>query len=718
VPGIFTKDFKDIKTEGNVAFTGYVKGIFNETSMPGFGTDLKVTNAMFKYPDLPQAATNINIDMNVANKDGIVNNTNILIRKMHLDLGKNPVDAKVLIQGLEPMKIDGNVKASIDLAEITKVFPVADMTLRGLLKLDAVAKGTYSKTQMPVVNARLNLGNGYIKSKKFPAPIQNLNVNSTIVNTTGNTNDTKINVERFNMLLDGEPLEGRVYVQNIDKPVFDANIKGILDLTKITKIFPLEGMTLAGRINANVATKGKMTDIDAGKYENITSSGTMQVSNLTYQSKDLPQGMKISSANTVFNNEKIEVRNLQGSLGKSDVQMNGSVSNYMGYLFGKNQPLRGNFTLASNKFDVNEWMVDDVSGEPVPDEGVIPVPENLDVVLNTSAGQVLYDNLTLNNLRGTITLRDEIAKLDRVAFNTLGGAFVTTGSYNTQNLQHPAFTFGLDIQNLDFKAAYQAFNTIKVLAPIAQFLDGKFSTNFNFNGELGADMLPVYSTLTGRGLIEVVKAVVNNNRIVDRISEVTNFQELKNFTIENKAFSAEIMGGSLVVKPFDFTVGNIKTTIGGTNSIDGKLTYGVALDVPTGKVGNALNAKLTSLTGVQNIKGTERVTMNLKVGGTVTNPQVALSTASAKTQAKEMVQSVVQNKVDVAKDRLEAEKKKAEDSVRAELTRRREAAEVKARAEVTKQTQQAEQKLKQQASEKLNSIFNKRKSATADSTKK
>jgi hypothetical protein len=420
----------------------------------------------------------------------------------------------------------------------------------------------------------------------------------------------------------------------------------------------------------------------------------------------------------VFNNEKIEVRNLQGSLGKSDVQMNGSVSNYMGYLFGKNQPLRGNFTLASNKFDVNEWMVDDVSGEPVPDEGVIPVPENLDVVLNTSAGQVLYDNLTLNNLRGTITLRDEIAKLDRVAFNTLGGTFVTTGSYNTQNLQHPAFTFGLDIQNLDFKAAYQAFNTIKVLAPIAQFLDGEFSTNFNFNGELGADMLPVYSTLTGRGLIEVVKAVVNNNRIVDRISEVTNFQELKNFTIENKAFSAEIMGGSLVVKPFDFTVGNIKTTIGGTNSIDGKLTYGVALDVPTGKVGNALNAKLTSLTGVQNIKGTERVTMNLKVGGTVTNPQVALSTASAKTQAKEMVQSVVQNKVDVAKDRLEAEKKKAEDSVRAELTRRREAAEVKARAEVTKQTQQAEQKLKQQASEKLNSIFNKRKSATADSTKK
>lgn len=725
VPGIFTAKFKDIQTEGQVAFTGYIKGKYNEVSLPGFGTDLKVTNARFKYPDLPQAATNINIDLNVENKDGNINNTNILVRKLHLDLGKNPVDARVLVQGLEPMKLDGNVKANINLAEITKVFPVADMTLRGLLNVDAVAKGTYSKTQMPVVSAKMNLTNGYIKSKQFPAPIQNLNMISTITNTTGNTDDTRILIERFNMLLDGEPLEGRVFVQNIDKPVFDANIKGILDLTKITKIFPLKDMTVSGRINANVAAKGKMTDIEAGNYASVTSSGTMQVSNLTYKSKDLPQSMKITTANAVFNNDKIAIHNLKGFMGRSDIRMDGSVSNYMGYLFSKNQPLRGNFTLASNRFDVNEWMVDEMNGEPVPPEaagGVIPVPENLDIVLRTTAGQVLYDKLNLHNLKGTITLRDQVASLDRVAFNSLGGSFVTTGTYNTKNLQHPAFTFGLDIKNLDFKTAYNNFNTIKALAPIAQFLDGQFSTNFNLSGELSPDMLPVYSTLTGKGLIEVIKAVVNNNKIVDRISEVTNFKELKTFAIENKGFSAEIVGGNLVVKPFDFTVGNIKTTVGGTNSLGGKLTYVVALDVPTGKVGNALNTKLTSLTGVKDIKGTERITMNLNVGGTYIDPKVSLSAASTKAQAKDVVTSIVQNKVEVARQRLDQEKQKARDSVKAEVDRRRVEAETKAREEITKRSQQAEQKLKQQAGEKLNNLFNKRKlpqtSSPADTTRK
>ncbi|MGV3638980.1 MAG: AsmA family protein, partial [Adhaeribacter sp.] len=298
VPGMFTEKFSQIDTEGKMAFKGYLKGRFNDTSMPGFGTELQVSQGRFKYPDLPQAATNINIDLKVDNPSGLVNLTKVDVKKFHLDLGKNPIDGRLSINGLEPMQLDGNVKARVDLTEMTKVFPIEGMTLRGLLNLDALAKGTYSKTQMPVVTAKLNLANGFVKSKDFPAPIQNLNLVSTITNTTGNTDDTYIQVDQFKMLLDGEPLEGRVAIQNLDKPAFDAKIKGIIDLTKITKIFPLEDMTLSGRIKADIATKGKMTDIDAGKYANITSSGTMQVNNLHFVSKDLPQGMKVSSAQT------------------------------------------------------------------------------------------------------------------------------------------------------------------------------------------------------------------------------------------------------------------------------------------------------------------------------------------------------------------------------------------------------------------------------------
>jgi hypothetical protein len=707
VPGMYTEQFKDIKTEGKLSFDGYFKGRMIDTLMPGFGTELKIINGYFKYPDLPQAAQNINVDMRIDNKDGNPNNTTIDVRQLHLDLGKNPVDAKMLVEGLEPMKLDGNVKASIDLTEMTKVFPIEGMTLRGLLKVDADAKGVYSKTSMPVIDADMRLTNGYVKSKDFPAPIENLNMVTNILNKTGNTDDTRINIENFNMTLDGEPLSGRALIAGIDKPSFDFDIKGILDLTKLTKIFPQEGMTVSGRINANVAAKGKLSDIEAEKYNNVSANGTMGITNLNFVSTDLPQGIKISKADAVFNNERIELKNMSGYLGKSDIQANGSISNYLGYALADNQSLRGNFNLSSNTFDVNEWMVEE-TGEPVASteaEGVVEIPANLDIALNVNAKKVLYDNLTLNNITGKVLVKDKIAKLDKVTFNTLGATFATNGSYNTQDLTKPLFDMALDIQNLNFKQAFSAFNTIKALAPIAGLLDGTFNTKFNFAGEMAPDMTPVFKTLDGGGIIKVLKAAVSDVKIVDKISSLTRLDELKSFVIENKIIDAQIIDGSLVIKPFDLKVGDMQMTVGGSNNVNGQIDYLTAINVPTGKVGKEINSRLAGMVGGNQLKAAERVTLNLKVGGTLADPKVSLAGGSVKEQASNLVKEAVQSKLDDAKLKLDQRKAQAEDSIRNELNRRKQEAEQKAREELEKKRKEAEQNIKKQATDKISDFL-------------
>ncbi|GAA4423769.1 hypothetical protein GCM10023188_02940 [Pontibacter saemangeumensis] len=723
VPGMYSEQFEDIKTDGKLSFEGYMKGRMLDTLMPGYGMDLKVINGMFKYPDLPEAARNINVDMSVDSKDGELANTNVEVRQFHLDLGKNPVDAKAVIKGLDKtMLVDGNVKANVDLAEITKVFPVEDMTLRGLLKVDANAKGTYSETSMPVIDADLNLTNGYVKSKDFPAPIQQLNMVTNVRNTTGNTDDTRINIERFNMNLDGEPLEGRMLIQGIDQPAFDGRIKGILDLTKLTKIFPLENMTLSGRINADVAAKGKMSDIEDEKYNNITANGTMAVSNLNFVSTDLPQGMKISKANATFNNERINLQNMSGYLGKSDIQANGSLSNYVGYALADNQPLRGTFNISSNRFDVNEWLVDENTGAPVEEtasEGVVEVPANLDVALNIDAKQVLYENLKLNNMTGQVQVKDKIARLNKVSFNTLGATFATSGSYNTQSLQHPLFDMKLDIQDLGFKEAFDAFNTVQAFAPIAKVLEGKFSTNFAFAGELGQNMVPVFQTLDGEGVIKVLRAAVRNVPIVDKISSLTHFEELRNFVIENKIIDAQIVDGKFIVKPFKMDVGNVGMSVGGSTSADGGIDYITALDVPAGKVGRELNTRLSSLLGNESLANSERVTLKLNVGGTYSDPRVSLAGGSVKEKAADMVQSVVKNKLDEAKQQVDQRRQQLQDSVQNELVRKRQEVERKAQQELDKKRAEAEQQIKKQATDKVGGFLRQltKPAATPDTTK-
>ena len=713
VPGVFNKEFKDVQASGQVAFDGYVKGVQNKLRMPGYGVNLTVTNGRFKYPQLPREAKNINVAMVVDNPSGFTNNVKVNVSKFHLDLGSDPVDGNVIIDGLDPMRVDGRVKANVNLAEALKVYPVAGLNMRGQFFVDATGKGTYSKTQMPVVNAAIKMTNGYVKSDKFPAPIEDINLSGTVVNTTGQVNDTQINLPQFHMVLEGEPLDGRLTARNIDKPVFDANVKGTVDLTKITRIFPLDGMTVTGRVSGNIAAAGNMADVDAGRYQNVKASGTVQAKNVTYKSKDLPQGVNISSASGTFNNNQIVIQQLNGTAGSSDFAASGTVSNYLGYLFTPGQALKGTMTVNSRNFNVNEFMVDPVSEKstatgkaaPAKANGVVAIPKYFDLVLNSKVDNVTYDNLKLQNATGTVTVNNQVATLKNLTFNTLGATFGTTGSYNTQDLAHPKFDLGLNIKNLNFQSAFQAFNTVKALVPLASAVQGVFNTNFSASGEMGQDMLPKLSTLSGKGIFDILKASVLQSPTLSQIASLTTLPELKNLSIVNKVVDAQIVDGKLIVKPFDFTVGDLKLTLGGTNSLAGIVDYVAAINAPTGKLGNALSSKLTQLTGVQNIQGTDRVTLGLDIGGSISSPTVKLTSGSLKDQGKAIVTNVVKTKLTDALLGLANKNKAKGDSTQKATAITQQNAQEQLNLEIQKKKLEAETKAKQAIGKGLNSLF-------------
>ena len=715
VPGAYTDKFKNIETSGKVAFDGYAKGTQNAQHLPGYGVNLVVTNGQFKYPELPQAAKNINLKMQVSNPTGVTNDLKISVPQFHLDLGPNPVDGNVAIDGLAPMKVDGRVKANVNLAEALKVYPVKDLAMRGQLFVDGTAKGIYSKTQVPVVNAAIRLSNGFVKSAKFPAPIENINLSGTVVNTTGQVNDTQINLPQFRMVLEGEPLEGRLSAHNIDKPVFDTNVRGTVDLTKITRIFPLKGMTVTGRVAGDIAAKGNMADVEAGRYQNVVASGTVRASNVTYKSTDLPQGLKISSGTATFNNNQIALQGVNGTAGSSDFAASGTISNYLGYLFTPGQPLRGNLTVNARNFNVNEWMVDEVSAKstatggaaPARAKGVLQIPKFFDLVLNSHVDNVTYDNLKLTNAQGTVTVRDQTATLKNMTFNTLGAAFGTTGSYSSRDLAHPKFNFGLNIKNLDFQNAFAAFNSIKTLVPLASQVEGIFGTSFNVSGEMGPNMFPNLATLSGKGVFDVVRAALNQSEVMTKIASLTTLPELKTLVVVNKKIQANLVNGNLIVQPFDLTIGDVKMTLGGQNSLTGALAYVSAINAPTGRLGTALSSKLTQLTGVQNIRGTDRVTLGLNIGGTVKAPVVKLTSGSLKDQGQALVQNVAKQK---ALDLLGVKPRaiSREDSLRRAGQTAEEAA---AQAELDKKQQRidAANKAKEQLAKGFNNLFNKPK---------
>jgi uncharacterized protein involved in outer membrane biogenesis len=643
VPGMYTKSFEGLKASGDLQFGGMAKGTYSDTQMPAFNLAAVVKDGMFQYPDLPTAVNNINMDLFVDNKDGVIDNTMVDLKKLHLDFGSNPVDATARIENLKDYRMAATLVAKLNLAELTKMFPMDGLEMKGNFNINAKANGVYDSIKhiIPAVDVTMGLSNGFVKSSEFPIPLENLSMASTVINTSGKMAETTINVSNFSMMMDGERFDATAIVQNLDDYTWDIKVKGGVDIEKMMKIFPVEGMTLSGKAKADLQTKGKYSDVTASRYDKLPTSGTASLTNFKYSATDLPYAVAITTAEMIFDPKKIELKHLDGTIGKSDFKTDGSVTNYMGYVMGENETLKGTMNFASNHLDLNEFMTE--SETPATTDtasyGVIQLPKNIDFLLRTNLNTVDVMDYKITNAIGEVKVKDGMADLSDIKFNMLGGSFVINGKYNPLDINHPKYDFAMKVNNLSIKEAVSNFSIIKQYAPIAGMAVGSFSADFKLNGELTQAMMPDMKTVNLAGLLHIAEAAIAQSKLISGITSVTKLSDTDNVTMKNVLMSMTIKDGKLSVKPFDVKFGSYKTTVAGTTGLDGGIDYSLKMNVPQGKLGS----QFQSLIGGNKDPNAE-VPLNIGLGGTFTSPKPKLIMDDQKEQVKEAITNTAEEK--------------------------------------------------------------------------
>ncbi len=640
IPGMYSADFKDIETKGDLAFSGFARGIYSEKQMPSFNLNLLVKDAMFKYPKLPTAINNIAVELLIDNKDGVVENTIIDLKKLHLDFGTNPVDARALITKMYPTNLDATLSAKLNLAELGKMFPMEGLEMKGNYALKLKAKGIYDslKKIIPAVDADMRLSDGFVKSSQFPIPIQELHFTSTVKNSSGKMAETYIQVNDLSMLMEGEKFAADLLLQNLDDYTWDLKVKGGIDLEKITKVFPLDGMALSGKVKADIQTKGKYSDLKAEKYDRLPTSGTASLANFKYTAKDLPYAVTLSEASMVFDPKKINLQKLEGKVGQSDFSVSGSIMNYLGYALGQEGSIKGNVNFASNFLDLNEFMTDSEtsSTDTAASYGIIPVPTNVDFVLKSSVKRIRMMDYNMTDASGDIIVKNGIANLSGLKFGLLGGTFVVNGTYNTQDIVHPKYDLGLKIEKVSIREAANKSSLLKSYAPIAGLVTGNFSTDFKINGELLPTMMPNLGTVNGAGLVKIAQASLKDSKLISGITSLTNLKDADQVTLKDVLMSTSISNGRLSVKPFDVKFGDYKTTIAGSTGLDLSLDYSLKMDVPAGKLGTEYNAFVAKYTGGKSDPNAN-IPLTITIGGKYNDPKMGLATADQQAQVKEAV---------------------------------------------------------------------------------
>lgn len=713
VPGMYTKDFNGIETNGELTFGGFVKGTYSDNQMPAFNVALLVKDAMFKYPDLPTAVNNINLDMLVDNKDGVIENTLVDIKKFHMDFGSNPIDASLLIENLRDYRMKANLAAKLNLAELTSMFPMDGLEMKGSFAANVKAEGVYDsiKKIIPAVDATMSLTNGYVKSSEFPLPIENLGFASSIKNTSGKMAETFISVKDLGLVLDGEKFTSNMTLQNLDNYTWDVQAAGGIDLEKITKIFPVEGMNLAGKVVADIHTQGKMSDLDAERYDKLPTSGKASLKDFKFASKDLPYAVTIAQSGLVFDPKKIELTNTVGTVGKSDFTVTGAVSNYLGYVFGEGETIKGNVEFVSTLLDLNEFMTETetttVEETDTASFGVIPIPENIDFILHSRVATTKMMDYTITNAKGDIILKDGIANMKGLTFNMLGGAFGIDGSYNAKDINHPQYDLALKIEKLSIQQSAASFSMVKTYAPIAGLVNGDFSTDFKIKGELTQEMMPNMATVNGAGLIKVAKAALKDSKLVAGVTSLTKLDNTSEVTMKDVLMSASIKDGRMSVQPFDVNMGSYKTTVAGSTGLDGSIDYTLKMDVPANKLSSSLAGFTNKYTG-STTDPNKPVPVTIGVGGNYANPTTKLLMAEQKEQVKEAATTAA--KQEATKQATELAKgTEAEKLVNSVLGGDKKTTSTDTTKAATTPTQDATKKVQDEAAKKIQNLLKKKK---------
>ncbi|MFM2369181.1 MAG: hypothetical protein RL619_1481, partial [Bacteroidota bacterium] len=447
------------------------------------------------------------------------------------------------------------------------------------------AKGLFSDTTVPKFKIEIASNNASFQYPNLPKSVQNIVIDTKIINETGILNDTYVNLDKLSFKIDEDVFNAKANIKNITQnALVDAALKGTINLANLSKAYPIKlDKPLSGILKADVTTKFDMQSVEKSQYQNINNAGTMSLSGFNYADEN-GKTMNISNALVQFNPSQVNLKQFNATTGKSDISVTGVLENFYGFIF-RNQELKGNFNMNSKQLAVDDFMTTGEKTKTDPSDSeqakqtkkaeAMKIPAFLNCTLTAKATTVLYDNLTLKDVSGKLIIKDEKVTLENVKTSIFGGTIGVNGAVSTKG-KTPVFNMDLNLNQVNIAQSFTQLDMLKKIAPIAGIINGKLNSTIKLNGNLDAtELTPDLKTLTGDLLGQLLSTTVNSNNstLLTALSSNLKFIDVSKINLNDLKAAITFKDGKVNIKPFNIKYKDIKATIGGSHGFDQSMNY-------------------------------------------------------------------------------------------------------------------------------------------------
>lgn len=511
----------------------------------------------------------------------------------------------------------------------------------GELSMELWARGQMHGAQLPAFELKTEVHNGSFQYSSLPKAVTDINIAAKVSNAGGELDKTEVEISEFGLKMAGNSLSATGYATNLmSDPTFRATLSGRVDLGAIREVYPLEkGIDLAGRIAASLKLSGRMSDVESGRYERISASGSLVVEQLGLHVPQLPE-VFIRRAAATISPQAMTLGEFGVKVGGSDLSATGQLTGYLGYLM-RGEQLAGRLYVKSDLLDLNEIRAAvpaDAEAESAeaekPAEEVaaapaqaIVVPKNLNLSLNAELKKVLFEKMVITDIAGEMSVAGGTLSLDRLGLQLFDGKASASGRYSTAaDPAHPTLSLAASIAKASFPRTFEEIEAVRQLAPIFEKASGDYSLSIDMRTTLDAAMSPDLMSLTAQGELSSENVSVEGVEVFDKLADLLKNDKLRRIEARDLKIRFSIKDGRVTTEPFDLKMGDVNVNMSGTTGLDRTIDYTAKVTLPAG-VGGVLGA------------------VNVGIGGTFTSPKITLG-------VQETVEQVVSNVVSEQIDNL------------------------------------------------------------------
>ena len=709
IPGMYSSQFKNVKSNGTSFLGGHIKGVFSNDPIqyPTVNFDIKINNGYLKYPDLSLPIEDIDLVLNIISKSKQWKDMKIDLSAFKFKIQENEVLGKVNISNaLGNFNIDAELDGELDVANISKAIPLSDVKIKQgsinghlILKTtkDDLIKKSYTKMN---VSGDLTGSNFDLTYLQKPLKISSFKseLNPQFINTQvdqlsfGDTDMTgSLNIEQPLTIL-------------TDQSQIKLKIKSASNNINVDELM----MTLTDNENSSNNVKSTRTDIR--DWHIVADSKAKKVKYGEYDIANVETKVELK-------NDALEINEGRLKLYNEAMEVNGQFENLSPYLNNEDK-LVGNLRMNASKITAENYLASTESVGSNKDVVPVVIPNTINLNIQPRIDNLSYGKYDFKNTKGSIKINDGIAALTNGTTDAFRGQINFEGSYNALDIAKPLFDFKYNMSDIGFQEIFKESESFKVLAPIAEFIEGIFNSTLVISGPLKNDMMPDLTAITASGFLETIKGKISGFEPLRKLGEKLGIDALKNFDIQDSKNWFEIKDGYVYIKEHDYTVDDMLFRIGDNHSLKNVIDYRINAQIPREKLksidvvknvefGLTELEKLAGKNGI-NLDLGDYIKLDIQLTGSPKNPKIKITPTgsggkSVKEAVKEKINEEKEKVEQIVKDKIKTKTEEVKDTVTKVVDKKIDEVSDKVKGKLGEEKDKLEDKIKSEVMEKIDS---------------